>query len=136
MGHLTGTARWKRCVTQASPDLCAGFKCDRIQLYFPLFSLSVIFSGIRLRLFHLFALRRGERIFARDLSTAARPSRFVRAVATARSATVSALQMVDAGEDDEIAFPIKVFAFDKLAHCNNFIASALYCGLPLIGDSS
>jgi hypothetical protein len=44
--------------------------------------------------------------------------------------------MVEAGEDDEIAFPVIIFAFDKLAHCNSFIASALYCGLRLIGDSS
>jgi len=44
--------------------------------------------------------------------------------------------MVEAGEDNEIAFPIKVFIFDKLAHCNNFIASALYCGLCLVGESS
>jgi hypothetical protein len=49
---------------------------------------------------------------------------------------MAAFQMVEAGEDNEIAFPIKFFIFDKLAHCNNFIASALYRGLRLIGESS
>jgi hypothetical protein len=44
--------------------------------------------------------------------------------------------MIEAGEDDETAFPIKVFIFDKLAHCNNFIASALFRELRLIGDPS
>jgi hypothetical protein len=44
--------------------------------------------------------------------------------------------MVAAGEDNETAFPIKVYIFDKLAHCNNFIASALHDGLRLIGWSS
>jgi hypothetical protein len=44
--------------------------------------------------------------------------------------------MVAAGEDKETALPIKVFIFDKLAHCNNFIPSALYDGLRLIGGSS
>jgi hypothetical protein len=44
--------------------------------------------------------------------------------------------MVEAGEDDETAFPIKVFIFDKLVHCNSFIASALYRGLRLIGNPS
>jgi hypothetical protein len=44
--------------------------------------------------------------------------------------------MVAAREDDEIAFPVKVFAFDELAHCNRFIASALYCELRLIGGPS
>jgi hypothetical protein len=44
--------------------------------------------------------------------------------------------MVEAGEDNEIAFPIKVSIFGKLAHCNNFIASALYRGLHVIGESS
>jgi hypothetical protein len=44
--------------------------------------------------------------------------------------------MMAAGEDDEIAFPIKVLIFDKLAHCNSFIAAALYRGFRLIGDPS
>jgi len=44
--------------------------------------------------------------------------------------------MVAAGEDNETAFPIKIYIFGKLAHCNNFIASALYDGLSLIGGSS
>jgi hypothetical protein len=81
-------------------------------------------------------MRRGCRVFARDPRLAARPPRVVRAVAAARSATIAAFQMVDACEDNEIAFPIKVYIFDKIAHCNNFIASALYRGLRLIGASS
>jgi hypothetical protein len=44
--------------------------------------------------------------------------------------------MVEAGEDNESAFTVKVFIFDRLAHCNSFIASALYRGLRLIGDPS
>jgi hypothetical protein len=44
--------------------------------------------------------------------------------------------MVEAREDNETAFPIKVFIFDKLAHCNNFIDSAPDDGLRLIGGSS
>jgi len=44
--------------------------------------------------------------------------------------------MVEAGEDNETAFLVKVFIFDKIAHCNSFIASVLYCGLRLIGDPS
>jgi hypothetical protein len=44
--------------------------------------------------------------------------------------------MVEAGEDNETAFPIKIFAFDKLAHCNSLIAYTVYCGLRLIGGSS
>jgi len=44
--------------------------------------------------------------------------------------------MVEAGEDNEIAFPIKVIIFGKLAHCNNFIAPALYRRLRLVGESS
>jgi hypothetical protein len=84
----------------------------------------------------MFTLRRGRRVFARDPGLAARPSRVVRAVAASRSTTIATLQMVEAGEDNETAFPIKVFIFDKLAHCNYFIASALYDGLRLIGGSS
>jgi len=57
-------------------------------------------------------------------------------MAAARSATIAAFQMVGAGEDNEIALPIIVFIFDKLAHCNNFIAYALYRGLRFIGESS
>jgi hypothetical protein len=57
-------------------------------------------------------------------------------MAAARSATIAAFQMVGAGKDNEIALPIKFFIFDKLAHCNNFIASTLYRGLRLIGESS
>jgi hypothetical protein len=87
-------------------------------------------------MFCLLGLRRGCRVFARDPGLSARPSRVVRAVAATRTATIAAFQMVGAGEDNEIAFPIKVFIFDKLAHCNNFIASALYRGLRLIGESS
>ena len=44
--------------------------------------------------------------------------------------------MAKAREDDEIAFTVKIFAFDKLTHCNSFIAPALYRGLRLIGDPS
>jgi hypothetical protein len=57
-------------------------------------------------------------------------------VAAARAATISALQVIAASEDDETAFPIKVFIFDKLVHCNSFIASALFRELRLIGDPS
>lgn len=37
-------------------------------------------------------------------------------------------QMVEAGEDNEIAFAIKVFTFDELAHFDIYAASALYYG--------
>ena len=84
----------------------------------------------------LFTLRCGRRVFERDPRLAAGPSWVVRAVAAARSATITALQMVEACEDNEIAFRIKVFIFDKLAHCNYFIAPALDRGLRLLGKSS
>jgi hypothetical protein len=84
----------------------------------------------------MLGLRRGRRVFARDPRPAARPSRIIRAMAAARSATIAAFQMVEAGEDNEIAFPIKVLIFDKLAHCYNFIASVPYRGSRLIGESS
>jgi hypothetical protein len=57
-------------------------------------------------------------------------------VSAARATTIAALQMVEAGEDNEIVFPIKVFIFDKLAHCDSFIASASYRRLRLIGNPS
>jgi hypothetical protein len=44
--------------------------------------------------------------------------------------------MVEASEDDETAFPIKVFIFDKLVHCNSFIAAVFYRGLHRIGNPS
>jgi hypothetical protein len=34
--------------------------------------------------------------------------------------------MVEAREDNEIAFTVKVFAFDNFVHCNSFIASVPY----------
>jgi hypothetical protein len=84
----------------------------------------------------MFFLRCGCPVFARDPRLAAGPSRVVRAVAAARAATIPSLQMIKACEDNETAFPIKVFIFDKLVHCNSFIASALFRGLRLIGDPS
>jgi hypothetical protein len=44
--------------------------------------------------------------------------------------------MVESCEDNEIAFLVKVFIFDTIAHFNSFIARPLYCGLRLIGDPS
>jgi hypothetical protein len=47
-------------------------------------------------------------------------------MAAARTATIPAFQMVETGEDNEVAFPVKFFIFDKIGHFDNFIASAWY----------
>jgi hypothetical protein len=47
-----------------------------------------------------------------------------------------ALQMIEAREDDKIAFLIKVFIFVKLVHSDSFSDSTLRHKLYLNGDSS
>jgi hypothetical protein len=104
---------------------------DRSRASFVILSLSLLRN-----FFRLLVLRCGERIFARYSRLATRPSGVIRAVAAARAATIPALQMVVAGEDNEAAFPIKVLIFHRLVHFDFFILSALYRRLLLTSDPS
>jgi len=44
--------------------------------------------------------------------------------------------MVEARKDNETAFPIKFFIFDKLVHRGSSLSSLLNCGLRLTIDLS
>src|SRR5262249_58157240 len=67
---------------------------------------------------------------------APRPPRIGGGGAKARAATIAAFQMIEACEDNEIAFPVKVFIFDKLVHRDSFITSSFHCCWCLTSDSS